>query len=515
MDVKTIGSIGYVNEGHNILSFQVGSTITSPVEAIFNNTSNNLTGPVLMRVDGYSILLKGRMNNEPEDIEALITGNSELPELIEKQIRLLYGVGPRCYKEEFDEKTGKLSRRWAKQSEIDEMFDDWEVKGMEHSAEDTLLQIIRRYYYHEEFYPKFHFGLSRLLGDDVIRSLNLQPPMFGFELVENSRTRLASRREIDMFQDDFEEKDFDTVFVGNWNYGLTRSFKRYKKFKLSNAKSYKVAIGHYKNDAVGSIYGVNKLYKGSRDWIQGANETPKDLNSFFKNFFGAKVHIIIPDAWCESKKKMIQKYCEINKERKAAEKEYLTVNGIDIGEKYHEHLFTLYVNAEVKKLMTFLSGAENQGKAFVSYSFRTGDKEEERWRFEEVDLKQKDHVDSRLSFHKRAQEVLLASKGVDASISNISKDGIISKSGSDLYYNYVIYLIMNRPIAEGICMKPYNDMIRINKPHLYKEGWRWGLYLEIPQRQEDTSSKDRLQNQLDNTKAALTEALETIEQLKN
>ena len=495
MDIKTVGSIGYVREGHDVLSFQIGSTTTSPVEAIFNNTNNNLTGPVLMQVDGYSILLKGRLNNEPEDIEALISGNSELPELIEKQIRLLYGVGPRCYQEHFDEETGKLTRKWAKQPEIDEMFDDWEVKGMEHSAEDTLLQIIRRYYYHEEFYPKFHFSLSRLLSDEVIRSLNLQPPMFGFELVENNRTRLASRRQIDMFQDDFEEKDFDTVFVGNWNYGLTRRFKRYKKFKLSKARANRYSIGHYKNDAVGSIYGVNKLYKGSRDWILGANSTPKDLNSFFKNFFGAKVHIIIPDAWCESKKLMLQKYCEINAKRKVDGKEYLTVNGIEVGETYHEHLFTLYANAEVKKLMTFLSGAENQGKAFISYSFRTGDKEEERWRFEEVDLKQKDHVDSRLDFHKRAQEVLLAAKGIDASISNITKDGIISKSGADLLYNYIIYLMMNRPIAERLCMKPYNDMIRVNKPHLYNQGWRWGLYTDVPARQEETSPKDRTKNQ--------------------
>ncbi|WP_372648257.1 hypothetical protein [Draconibacterium sp.] len=514
MDINTLGSWGYVNAGNHNLSFQIGSTVTSPVEAIFNNTTNNQNGPILMRVDGHSILLKGPRNNEPEEIEKLIEENSELPELIEKQVRLLYGIGPRPYREEFDEK-GKLVRRWGKQPEIEEMFDDWELKGMEHSAEDTLLQILRRYYYFEEFYPKFFFSPSRLLTDDVIRTFKLQEPMYGFELVENKRTRLASRQEIDMFQDDYESKDFDMVFVGNWNYGLTRKFKKYKKFSLSKARKYKVAIGHYKNDAVGKIYGVNKFMRGSLEWIKGANSTPKDLNSFFNNFFGAKVHIIIPDAWCESKKKMLQKYCEINADRKKAGKEYLKINGIEIGEKYHEHLFTLYVNTEVKKLIDFMSGADNQGKAYVSYSFRTGNNEEERWRFEDVDLKQKEHVDARLSFHKRAQEVLLASKGVDASISNISKDGIISKSGSDLYYNFIIYLFMNRPIAEGICLKPFNDMIRVNKPHLYKQGWRYGLYVDVPQRQEDTSSKDRLQNQVNNTSQALADVKSEIEQIKN
>lgn len=492
-EIKTLGSRGYIKEGHDIISFQVGSTINQPIEGLYN-TYNPYSNPVVMTVDGYSILLKGRLNKEPDEIEKIISENSRLPELIEKQIKLLYGKGARSYTEEFDE-NNKLVRKWADNPIIKSMFDNWQMAGLEHTAADTILQIIRRFYYFEELYPKFIFNNSRFLTDEFIEQFNLAPPMAGFQMVENKRTRLATKQKINVFEDDYEENDFDWVFVGNWTTGLTRKFKKYRKFEISKARKYKVAIGHYKNDAVGQIYGQNKFFKGTKEWIKGSNSTPIDLNSFFDNFFGAKVHIIIPDAWCQSKRLMLQKYAEINAELIADNKEPITVNGIDIGETFNENIFTQYVNAEVKKLTTFLSGETNQGKAFVSYSFKTGDNEEERWKFEEIDLKQKDHVEARLKYDKHAEAVILAAKGMDASISNITKEGVISKSGADLYYNYLIYLFMNRPIAEQICMAPFNDMIRVNKPALYDAGWRLGLYTDVPARQEEVSQENRLPNQ--------------------
>lgn len=508
MELTNLGQVGWVKEGHDVITFQLGSSSsTSLLPGILGATdTTGSNGPVIMKVDGHSVLLKGINNNEPEDIEELIAGNWQLPELIEKQIRILYGKGPHSYVEDFDD-GHKLIRKWAKNEQLDSMFDDWELKGLPQSSNALTQAVIRRYYYFEEFYTKNFFSLSRLLDQSIVEKYGLQLPFKGMELVENKRSRLATKKEINMFQDDFEEKDFDAILVGNWNYGLVRKFKRYAKFQLSKALRYNVSIGHYKADAVGSIYGVNKLYKGTKDWILGSNLTPRNINSFIKNSLAAKVHVIIPESWCEAKRSMLQKYCEINQQLKEAEKQLLRVNGIELGVEYHEHLFTLYVNAEVKKLTAYLSGAENQGKAFVSYSFRTGDKEEERWKFETIDLKYKEYIEGLLSYHKTAADVLTQAKGIDGSISNITKDGVISKSGADLYYNYIIYLFMNLPIAEEICMKPFNDMIRINYPQLYKAGWRRGLYNEVPKRQEDTPSGDRLQNTMNNATAALIAAV--------
>jgi uncharacterized protein YaaR (DUF327 family) len=514
MELTNLGQVGWVKEGHDIITFQLGEGSSSsllPGAIGSNKVFDN--GPVIMQVDGLSVLLKGALNNEPEDIEEIIAGNWQLPELIEKQIKILYGKGPRNYTEDFDA-DHKLIRKWAKNDLLDSMFADWELSGLK-SSNELAQAIIRRYYYFEEFYTKHFFSLSRLLDPKTRSKFNLPLPFRGMELVENKRARLASKKQINVFQDDYEEKDFDTVLVGNWNYGTVRKFKKYVKFLLSNALNNNVSIGHYKADSVGLIYGSNKLYRGTRDWILGSNLTPKNINSFIKHSLAAKVHVIIPEAWCAAKRIMLQKYCEINQRLKIEGKTLLKINGIEIGEEYHEHLFTLYVNAEVKKLIAYLSGAENQGKAFVSYSFRTGDKEEERWKFETIDLKYKEYITGLLDYHKEAANVLTQAKGIDGSISNITKDGVISKSGADLYYNYIIYLVMNLPIAEEICMKPFNDMIRINYPELYKAGWRRGLYNDIPKRQEDTAPNDRLQNSLNTATATLIAAVAKSLELQN
>ena len=89
---------------------------------------------------------------------------------------------------------------------------------------------------------------------------------------------------------------------------------------------------------------------------------------------------------------------------------------------------------------------------------------------------------------------LLSSVGLDASITAVGKDGVISKSGSDAYYNYLIYIMSLTPEDE-ICAEPFNLALRLNFPDLYKQGYRIGFYREVPQRQEDVAPKDRLNQQ--------------------
>ena len=84
--------------------------------------------------------------------------------------------------------------------------------------------------------------------------------------------------------------------------------------------------------------------------------------------------------------------------------------------------------------------------------------------------------------------------GLDASISAVSKDGVISKSGSDSYYNYLIYIMSLTPEDE-VCAEPLNQALRMNFPQLYADGVRIGFYREVPQRQEDIEPQNRLNRQ--------------------
>ena len=90
--------------------------------------------------------------------------------------------------------------------------------------------------------------------------------------------------------------------------------------------------------------------------------------------------------------------------------------------------------------------------------------------------------------------VLLSSKGIDSSISNISGDGVISKSGADTYYNYIVYLTQ-QSIPEHVVCADLNYAIRLNFPKEWAEGIRIGFYRPNVQRQEDISPSDRLANQ--------------------
>jgi len=124
-------------------------------------------------------------------------------------------------------------------------------------------------------------------------------------------------------------------------------------------------------------------------------------------------------------------------------------------------------------------------------------------------------------YDKRADEVITSSIGLDSSISNISKDGVISKSGSDAYYNYIIYLYANLPTAERMTCSALNEAVSVNFPALYKQGYRLGLYTDVPSQQQDVAPNDRLQNQqnrsteqvnkrLDKTDATMAEILNIL-----
>ena len=498
MEYKNFGKVGMVKDGVDVYTFQIGSATTNP-KLVINPNMAYPPGPILLTVDEFRILTKGATNNDDEEIEHTLEENRLIPELIEKQVRIMYGKGPRPYIEDYD-KDNKLLRKWQKNAEIENWLDSWEDAGLD-PFKETAKAIIRRFYTFEEFYSKPYIRATRFLNADIRKKLGLPVPVVGFELVENKRCRLATLKPLNIFEDDFEAKDFTHLLVGNWNRGIIRKFKRYRKLDRSNILKNSVGIIHSKNDAVGKIYGQNKFYRAVKEWIIGLNLTPKNINSFIRNSIAAKIHIIVPEAWCDVKREMLKDYCDINRQRfdinenaELIKIEKIDGTYIDLGTDYNEYLFTQYLKNEIEKCIQFLSGPDQQGKAFSSISFKDENGNDNQWEFKTIDLKYKEYIDSLIAYDKRGDEVLLSAKGLDATISNVSKDGVISKSGSDMYYNYIIYL-HTLITAEEICMQPFNLCLAVNFPDLYAQGFRIGLYNDVPQKQEDTKPADRLKNQ--------------------
>jgi len=498
-EYKNLGNVGYVRDDIGVYTFQVGNATSANNLSLVIDPNNNLPqGPVLLQVDKHSVLVKGELNNRDDVIEVSFEQNRLLPELIEKQVRIMYGRGPHVYKKAF--KDNKIVKEWQQESIIYDWLEEFDDYGLD-DYKDAAKKFIRRFYYFEELYAKIINRTSRLFTPEQRQRLKLKPPVIGFEYVENKRCRLASSKKLNIYGDDIEEQDFNKIFVGNWTFGMWRKFKKYKKLKANNILTASVGISHHKNDTVGKIYGINKFFEGIKDWIHGSNLTPKNINSFIKNSLAAKVHIVVPNEWCDLKRDMLTKYCEENARRKEEDPNKTLISIklndgkiLELETSYHEGLFAQYFKNEVEKCVRFLSGPENQGKAHATISFKDDKGNDTQWKFESIDLKYKEYIDSMIDYDKRADDVLIASKGLPANISNIDKDGVISKSGSDLLYNYIIYL-HTLTMAEEICMQPFNLALKTNFPDLYKQGYRIGLYNDIPQRQEDTAPANRLSKQ--------------------
>lgn len=483
--IQQIGNMGVYSFSDATFTFQLGNTLTGGTLDLDKvKVPQNLIP--FVSIGKYKILPYGRYNLEPQEVEEMLGSNRLLPELIEKQIKIMVGKGPTLYRKEI--KDGKNKRVAVSVPRVESWLDSWESRGMKDDVFKYLTKVVRDYYYMESYFSKwkptqgYHVGYGGSL------------PVAGLEHINIGKGRLATTKEIDVYSSQGEDEDFNHVVVGDWTTVHKQKMKAYNRFRYRKEQLKNSSISYVCNGSFGKeVYGYNSFYRGIKQWIVGSNLTPKYINSFLENSLSAKLHVIIPDKWLELMRDEIGRMCQSNAELKEQEKDLCQFRGIDIGTQYHEGLLQKLVYAELRRLTATLSGkGANQGKLFVSYSASDGDKQIE-WKIEEIPLKYKEYITALSDYDKRADEVLLSAKGIDASISNISKDGVISKSGSDAYYNYLIYISM-LTMPEYFCLKDLNEAVRINFPDEYTKGVRIGFEHHIPEKQEETTPSQRLQN---------------------
>lgn len=489
-NIEIQGCLGvYVNDS-SVISFQLGEG--SMQDALQRNRTVSVNPVVLegqvrwLTVKEYNIASRGWNNLKCQEVASDIKHNRLLPRLITKQVNMLYGSGPAVYKTELVD--NKVKRTWIMEPSIQRWLESWEQNGMEQGYRAFAKQNIKNYYYFRDFFVKWRFSAGKGIVPGVL-------PVAGLEAMENKDCLLATTR-TDVAYDMVYYKDFTAIAVGKFINGISTSLRIYPKLRMQDVPRYRfAAVSHHREKSIDNFYGENETHEGTQPYIKGSNENAIYINSFLRNSLAAKIHIIIPNAWVNSKRTQITNLCNENKERASKQEKLLLYNGLEIGTEFKESTLIRYIKQELDNISDYLSGADNQGKAYATFSFRNGSSgEEERWKIETVDLKYKEYIDAIISYDKRADEVLLSSVGLDSSISSVSKDGVISKSGSDAYYNYLIYLLQLAPEDEIVC-EPFNQAIRINFPELYEQGYRIGFYREIPSRQEDVSPSNRLNNQ--------------------
>lgn len=483
-NIEMIGNFGNYIDDNNVISFQIGAGLSmDEYDKNYTRVKQDVFVPRFQDVNGYKVASRGTDNRSCERIKEDIKKNRLLPRLIDKQVKFLYGKGLMAYREDIVD--GKLVRVWEKVDALIEWLESWQDNGIEQKYSEFAFDCIKRFYYFRDFFVKIRMSTGKVIG---------KAPIAGLELLENENCRLATLKE-DVVKETVLYKDFKHVLFGEWNKGGSK-FKIYPLFRINEIDKYNyAAISHHKEGTVADFYGLNETHEGVKTFLKTSNEIPTYIDSFLENSLAAKVHVIIPNAWLESKRKQIKSICDENKRRKKDEKPLLRYNNIDVGTEYRESIVIQFMNEELRRFSDYLSGSKNQGKAFSTFSFTEGkDGEEVRWKIETIDLKYKEYMSSLIDYDKRVDEVLISAVGIDSSISAVSKPGMISKSGSDAYYNLIIYLL-NLTADDEKCAEPFNIALQLNFPDLYKKGYRFGFYREIPSRQEEVSTDNRLNNQ--------------------
>ncbi|MDR1116155.1 MAG: hypothetical protein LBL33_08440 [Tannerella sp.] len=486
-DMQMTGNFGCYADDNNVISFQVGGArngFNFDIDPEFNSTA--LAGAMTwLSVSGFNVAARGANNLQVEEVTSDFNNNRLLLRLISKQVNMLYGHGPAVYRKQTVD--GKDQRVWVEDPDIMSWLENWTGRGMEMDYKSFSKAVIKNFYYFRDFFVKWRMAAGGLIG---------QPPrVAGLEVLENKHCRLATARK-DVTSDLVNYGDLKYVTVGKWGYGIS-NYKFYPRFTFSDLDKIKYAgISHHHEKSVGEYYGVNETHFGTKSYIKGSNQTAGYINSFLKNSLAAKIHIIIPNAWINAKRQQIKALCQENKKHAAENKTLLKYNGIDIGTEYKESSLLTYMRLELRKISEYLSGEDGQGKAYATLSYESAQKngEEARWKIETVDLKYKEYISALIEYDKRADEAMLSAVGLDPSISSVTKDGVFNKSGADIFYNYVIYL-MSLNSDDETCSEPFNMALQVNFPKLYAQGFRIGFYREMPSRQEEISVKDRLQNQ--------------------
>ena len=480
MDIKHFGNKGVASGLNQYFTFELCDKSSQSTLS-----RNNITSivPNVFQLGEFYIPAYGHDNKEPNRVKSTIGKNRLLPELIEKQVRFLYGSGLYTYRTEYiDNKPVRVPERLP---DVMKWQSNWREKGIKDSIDVYVNKAIREFYYMDGIWTKFRMNKSRRIGADF--------PIAGLEVVNSTRCRFATKFQVE--PNNYEDTDFKLVLVGDWENPIKQKMKIYPRFDFENPHDFGTAITYSRNPSFGEeLYAYNKYFKGIEEWLIGSNLTPGYINSFYQNSLSAKIHVIIPYSWVEKKKSWLQDICSENSDRKEHGKELIKVNGIEVGIDYSEEILNKYIDSEIEVFTEYLSGVKNQGKAYFSYSTSGDDGKELAWKIEEIPLKYKEYITTLIDYDKRADEVLLSSKGIDASISNVSKDGITSNSGADVFYNYMIY-ISTLYIAEMIVLDALQYAFKHNFPNYFDEGYSYGLLsLNNVKRQEDTTPKNRMQN---------------------
>lgn len=425
----------------------------------------------------------GRTNKWPQDVQNMVSNNKLLPSVLRKRIDFLYGHGPILYT--MIEEDGKMVRKNVVDKDVLQWLESWTDSDLE-PWQEYLRNLITDYYYVGTCCTMWRFPLgNRVVSDDKSRTVT------GLQYIPSDTARLATDK--NPTTDFVVNKDCKYVVIGDWTRPSdNKHFGKYPR--LFNKPFIGESPVAFDSDMCFGrhIYAYSEWFCGLFEWIKASNLTPHYLNSYLHNALNAHIHVKIPRSWVESQQQTIEDICTDNMAQTggAIIKEYNGVKLVDDKDQplpFNVGMVKELLNNELGRLTKMMSGSENQGKLFAS--LKSG---EDGWEFEDFPSKFAEYFDAVIKYDKRADQVVIAGIGISSSISNVENDGVISKSGSDVYYNYIIYLNQLH-YAEYLVTKQINRAIKLMFPD---KDIRVGFDIHIPSKQQDTAPSERIDSDI-------------------
>lgn len=394
----------------------------------------------------------GDHNDLPKDIQRVIQNSSHAPGEIKRKVFLLWGKGPKLYKEEL--KDNELVRTWVEDSDINAWLKKW-------NYEKYLLQCANEYMHMESFFSKVHTnkGYTRFGKKPMISKL---------ELSQIDRTRFVTRigsnssKATHAIVSDFSfEKITDLM-----------DLSVYELFDEENPFAENTKI-HYSNfdTFCQDYYTVPDIY-GALEWIRRSNASPLILKALSKNGINPSYHIESPQAFWDGIETKLRQNCR------------------DRNKPYKNQMLKDYEQEILKGISKTLSSDKNHGKFWHSkktFEVNGTNLIEHGWTITEIPQNVKGYVETQILISDHASKKTNSAIGLNPALGGTGTDTKVN-SGGEQHYALQNYLTTQNDVPEMIVCEMMNYALKFNFPD---KDLKMGFYHISPKKLQDVTPSER------------------------
>lgn len=400
-----------------------------------------------MPVGGKDIIPYGSNNKFPSDIRTIMDANNLAPGIIERELGLLWGVGPKLYSEKFDEQ-GKLVRKYTNDVDIEKWLKTWDW-------EDYIYKATVEYKYLKAHYTKFYATKGTKIG--------LPFKIAKLMVIPSCDARLG-------WVESRKFEDIKWIHVGDFDNNCQKGMDSLPVFNRFNPTKAEISAYYYSSYSFARIFYSMPSYYGSLSWIQRSSDVPLVLKNLLTNGMAPSYMIKVPAEYWADKQERLETQCK------------------EKGIQYTSKMFEDLKDSIFAKVKSVLSGKANVGKMIETVDFLDDRGNRCSWTIEAIDHKIKDYIDAQLKISEKADGATTSGIGLHPALSNIIVAGKLA-SGSEMLYAFKLYLASDTSIPERVIMQGINQAIEINFPN---KNIKMGFYHDIVMKEEDTTPNERI-----------------------